>query len=359
MLKLFSRKKKSQIDERAPQLTAYERMALEVPGVPPADLPYAVYDAMEKDSMVQTCLTLKKLAVLAAGYRIEPGDDTPEAKERAAFVEKCFIDMDESPNSVLYAAMDAFSKGWSVQELVYEPTAEGVKLRAIRSKNPALFGLETDAFGNATSLRLQLPGEDPQELARSKFVIYRHRPSYARIKGRSDFDAAYPHWVAKQSLLAAWKFHLERFAMPTVLGKFARGLPASEQSTILEALKRLQDNVAIVHPNEIEITTLGGNRDASTGFQEAIEFHNREIARAIVGQTLTTDEGRRVGSLALGKVHLQVLMLQMNAIRRELADLVMTEQVIRPLIEMNFGPGPMPRFVFDETPVDAFTTGRI
>jgi phage gp29-like protein len=66
-----------------------------------------------------------------------------------------------------------------------------------------------------------------------------------------------------------------------------------------------------------------------------------------------------VGSLALGKVHLQVLLLQISALRRELADTVMTEQIIRPLIELNFGPGPIPRFEFEETRLEAFATGRL
>ncbi len=92
---------------------------------------------------------------------------------------------------------------------------------------------------------------------------------------------------------------------------------------------------------------------------DALEFHNREMARSILGQTLTTDEGRRVGSLALGKVHLQVLLLQITAIRREIADSLMTEQIIRPLIEMNFGPGPIPRFEFENTQLEAFATGQI
>ena len=90
---------------------------------------------------------------------------------------------------------------------------------------------------------------------------------------------------------------------------------------------------------------------------EAIDFHNREIARAILGQTLTTDEGRRVGSLAMGKVHLQVLLLQLEAIRRELADVVMNEQIIRPLIELNFGTQELPTFSFTSTPLPAFQSG--
>ncbi|MER3496825.1 MAG: hypothetical protein C4320_08735, partial [Armatimonadota bacterium] len=103
--------------------------------------------------------------------------------------------------------------------------------------------------------------------------------------------------------------------------------------------------------------------EASKGFQEAIEFHDRAIARAILGQTLTTDEGRRVGSLAMGKVHLQVLLMQLAAIRRDLADAVMGEGVLRPLIELNFGPtgaaNPLPIFRFEEARNEAFVTGVV
>lgn len=66
-----------------------------------------------------------------------------------------------------------------------------------------------------------------------------------------------------------------------------------------------------------------------------------------------------MGSLALGKVHLQVLLLQVAAVRAELADRVMTEQVIRPLVELNFGPGQIPRFEFEPTPLEAFVRGSV
>jgi phage gp29-like protein len=222
-----------------------------------------------------------------------------------------------------------------------------------------MFGLDVDAFGRVQGLNLRVPGEVERGLPKAKFVIYANRRSYAHPKGRSDLDAAYSHWQAKQNLLTAWRVHLERFAMPTVLGKYTRGLPAEEQSAILRALQDLANNTAIVYPSEIEIGTLGGDKVPSTGFQEAIDFHNREIARSILGQTLTTDEGRRVGSLALGKVHLQVLLLQVHALRTELADIVMTEQVIRPLVETNFGPGLLPRFEFEKPELDVFSTGKL
>lgn len=356
-MRLFKRKTKPA--ETAPQLTRWQRSALAQPGTPSGPLAYAVYDEMQRDAMVQTALTIKRLAVLAADWTLEPSSPTPAAKAQADFVTEAFSRMEGSPNDVLNAAMDAFAKGWSVQELVYRPERGRVWLHTVRPKDPALFGLETDAFGAVTGLVLRVPGEVETRLPRAKFVVYAHRRGYSAPKGRSDLDAAHRHWSAKQSLVSAWRLHLEKFAMPTVLGKFERGLPAEEQSAVLRALQDIQNNTAVVFPSEIEIGLLGGAREAPGGFLDAIEHHNREIARAVLGQTLTTDEGRRVGSLALGRVHLQVLMLQVEALRRELADTVMTEQVVRPLVEANFGTVPPPRFRFKAARLDAFAEGRM
>lgn len=378
MFKLFNMRRRVAQQELARQLSIYERRSQENPAVPPGPLPYSVYDQMQRDSMVQTVMSVKRQGVLAAKHRVVPASDSGEAKRNAAFVEACFAQMEGSPVTILDQAMDAFAKGWSVQESVYELRGGQLWLHAVRAKNPADFGLVMDAFGRVIGLRLDdrmvdaakssaggplttgpSPATGRGELPRDKFVIYANRGGYGRPKGRSDLDAAYPHWQAKIRLLDAWKMHLEKFASPTVLGKFNRGLPIEEAQGLLNTLETLAKRSAIVYPNEMDISTLAVNRDGTSGFIEAIDFHNREIARSVLGQTLTTDEGRRVGSLALGKVHLQVLMLQLQALRKELADTVMTEQLIRPLVELNFGPGEIPRFEFEEVALEAFVSGSL
>lgn len=358
MFSLF-KKKPPRPQETAAQLARWERQALSTPGRPVGRLGYEIYDEMQADSMVQTALTLKRLAVLASDWEVRPADTTAGARQRAKFVAQAFQRMEGSVGGILESAMDAFAKGWSVQEVVHRLEDGRLWLHAVRPKDPKLFGIVTDEFGRTTGLRLRVPDQPERLLPREKFIVHIHRRTYGRPEGRSDLDAAYRHWQAKQSLLGAWKLHLEKYAMPTVLGKYQRGLPPEEQTAILRALQEIQNNAAVVFPGEIDVSLLGGAAEPTSGFLEAIDYHNREIARSIVGQTLTTDEGRRVGSLALGKVHLQVMMLQIAAIRRELADSVMTEQVVRPLVEANFGPGQVPVFAFKEVKVSAFETGQV
>ena len=338
--------------EAAAQTTLWQRRAAAAPGAP-GPIPYATYDEMERDAMVQTALTVKRLGVLSAKWSIEPCGDA--ARDRLA--KDLLARMEGDPVSVLQGAMDAFAKGWSVQEMVLQAEGGRVWLRAVRPKDPADFGVELDPYGAVTGLTLNVPGEHGRRLPLGKFLVYRNRAGYGRPKGLSDLDAAYPHWQAKRRLLESWRSHLSRFASPTLLGRYGPSVPAAQQEALLGALNRLPEHAALTVPTDIEVGTLGGSPDASTGFMDAIAFHNREISRSILGQTLTTDEGARVGSLALGRVHLQVMLLQLQALRRELAEGVMTEGLLRPLVELNLGPGPTPRFAFEESPVPAFTNG--
>lgn len=357
-LSRFTKKKVKRAEEHAPQLSALQMRALEVPGVPSGGLGYHIYDQMQLDSMIQTCLNLKKLGVLAAPWSIQH-DGSAEGKRRSEFVQQQFDLMDGSPHSILYQAMDAFAKGWSVQEILWRPVGVQIHLQAVKSKDPSMFGLSLDAYGNLNQLTVQVPGMDRRAVHPAKFVMFAHRASYNMPKGKSDLDPVYLHWKNKQQMMAAWKLHLERYASPTILGKFKRGVTASEQADVLGALRNLHQNTAIVFPEEIQIEPLAGSKESNAAFGDAIDFHNREISRSILGQTLTTDEGRRVGSLALGKVHLQVLLLQLQSLRTQLADLVMTEQIIKPLVQMNFGAGPIPKFVFDDLAVQSFVNGNI
>jgi phage gp29-like protein len=85
----------------------------------------------------------------------------------------------------------------------------------------------------------------------------------------------------------------------------------------------------------VQVSALEFKQSSAESFAQAVAHHNAEIAKSILGETLTTDEGQRVGSLALGQVHLKVLQTQLRALRAE-------------LVRLNFGDAPVPRFVWEE-----------
>jgi phage gp29-like protein len=123
----------------------------------------------------------------------------------------------------------------------------------------------------------------------------------------------------------------------------------------IEALKNILRGMTssgvAVYPKTVEvITEWAGGAKASGGqgggsHQSLFELCGREMSKAVLGQTLTTEQGS-VGSQALGNVH--------NAIRKDilvsdakhLAE-VLTHFLIEPMIRLNFGPSAaVPRLRF-------------
>ena len=125
-MKLFTRNKK-QSKEAARQLTVWQRQAFAYPAPAPGALPYATYEGMERDSMVQTVLTVKRLGVVAAKYSV-----TGSNPQRVRFVEEAFERMEGSPLTVV---------GQATGGLMTTPTAAQVE--AARTSRMTIAGAHT------------------------------------------------------------------------------------------------------------------------------------------------------------------------------------------------------------------------
>ncbi len=314
---------------------------------------YEIYDRMLTDAHVKACFNLKRWGVLSVPWRLEPADDTPEAQRAYEFTLYNLQTMQGGVFSLLWRALDALAKGVAILEKLYAyraapPYAGTWTLRGFKAKNPALFRFEVDAYRNVKSLILDAPDGERLRLPREKFVLYVFNPRYESPAGESDLRAAYRAWRSKERVLQLWDLFLAKYASPTLIGVYRRGLPPAQQEELLRALDKVQQETAIIVPEEVKVDALEFKQGGAESFAQAVAHHNAEIAKSILGETLTTDEGQRVGSLALGQVHLKVLQTQLRALRADLAERVMQDQVIRPLVQLNFGDAPAPRFVWEE-----------
>ncbi|MCW5947842.1 MAG: DUF935 family protein [Fimbriimonadales bacterium] len=357
-MKLFSKLRPKKPNDAARAIARTVKASLHYPGAANAmfgqRISLETYEKMLCDPLIKSAITVKKLGALAVPWEVVP-NDSPKTR----FILKTFAEMQGSVEGILFDAMDALAKGYAVLEKVFVENNGILRLHSVKPKDPALFGFEVDEFLNIESLTLHVPGEQQKSLPADKFVIYAHNQRYGRPAGESDLRSAHRHWKIKSELIRQWSGHLEKFASPTVTGKYKRGLPEEAQGALLDALDKIQRQSALIYPDDVEVALLEGGREARNAYLDAIDYHNREIARAILGQTLTTDDSRRVGSLALGKVHLQVLVMQLAGLRKDLAEKVMNEQIIRPMIELNFGDGEYPLFRFIEPELDVFRTGKV
>lgn len=309
---------------------------------------YSIYDQMQRDAQVQACLTIKKFAVLSRGWEVHPASDDPYDRRVADFVRWTLEDMRGCVLDVLYNALDAIAKGFSVMEINYqmidsEPYHGMIGLASIKSKDPSTFTFDTDEFLNVRALRRTYDAAG-KGLPPEKFAVYSYLPRYESPYGTSDLRAAYKHFWSKDILTRFLNVYLEKYGSPTAKGCYKRGTPKTAQDDLLRILDKIQQQTAIVIPEDVQVELLEAQRGGEAGYLDAIEFHDRQIAKAILAETLITDEGARSGSYAMAKVHLDVLKMCLKKLKRDLEESVMLEQVIRPLVDYNFKVTSYPTF---------------
>lgn len=315
-----------------------------------------IYDEMRRDDEVKSALTLKKHAILAPGWTIEPATDSTEDQRIALFVEGVFDRMHGTIDKMLFKVMSAFDYGYSISEILYTPIEDGefagmVGLKAIKLKKPHFYEFAVDQYSNLLPDGLvQTILGGPKSLPTNKFLIYSHNDEWSNWYGTSDLLAAYRAWWSKNNIIKFWSMYLERFGMPLVWGQYNSSDPAAKTrfDTVLE---RIQSKTSITSKKgEFEIELLEATRKGASDYEKSLNFHNRSIARSLlIPDKLTTGgESGAGGSLAQAEVHFDVFLWVIAAERKNLEGTVMEEQLIRRLIGFNFQDvKAMPKFRFN------------
>jgi len=260
----------------------------------------------------------------------------------------------------LKSLLDSISKGYSVIELVWEYDSDGrlyvsdwrpypqeyfvfdqnYKLRLIESffKSDTTTLYHTSAHLNSAK---SFPAPD------HKFVTHFFGRDARNPYGRGLCQRAYWYYWFKKNTLRSWSLFNEKYGAPLAVAKVDSSVSDQDKQAILDVLESIQTDAGIVLPESIQLDYLEANRsgDGET-FQRLADWCNDEMARIILGGTLTSGEGRRSGSLALGEVHESVRQdyLESDAVQLEA---VLNETLLKWIVELNFPIISAPKIKFD------------
>lgn len=309
---------------------------------------------MERDPVISAALSLKRWLPLSEGWRVYPADGSAEAAANAAFVRWCFAQMGGTVESLIGDVLDAVAVGFSVVEKVYRVAERGpyhgmlVPDRFV-AKDPATVGFKVDKYGGLEAILFTVPGlMNAEPLPPEKFVHYAYEAKYRSPYGCGDLVKAYRSWWSKDNALKWWALYVEKYGVTPRVAKYEDGAGTEFQQELLEQLRISASNTEFVLPKSVELELVQPDGDGGA-FERFVQYHDSELAKAILGNTLLVDEGQRVGSLALGQVHLSVVEAQVRKLKREIEDRVMGEQVIRQMVDLNFADvSSYPRFVLPE-----------
>ena len=277
----------------------------------------------ERDGHYRGVLQQRRLRAAGAPVDVVPASDAAADVRLAEEVRERVM---EGPgwHDMLLDLLDGIGKGVSCQEIVWSRHGNRWAPAAYHRIDPRWLVFsradgETPLLLRGTSERSPaagrggMPGEsrggwdaqaDP--LAAGKFVYHRHR-SKSGLPGRGGLAyLAATMWLLKSTAIRDWWAYAEVFGIPVRVGKYGPNATDDDIQTLVTAISSLASDAGAVIPDTMQIEFIqaargGGQSDAL--FPAQARWCDEQVSKAVVGQTMTTDDG---ASLSQAQVHADV-----------------------------------------------------
>lgn len=284
-----------------------------------------LYERLMRDDQVYSTFRQRRDAVVAREGRVEPGGGAPLDVEAADFIKRqiarCSFDR------VTYKMLTGIMYGRGIAECMFAIEDGRVVMPAIKVRRAGRF-----RFTNGGELRMLVKGQ-PRELPERKFWTFTcgtdHDDDPNGI-GLGSF-LYWPVWF-KRNAYKFWVTFLEIFSQPTPIGTHPSTWQKHQQEAFLAQLDSIRVGGKLALPTGVKVDFVTAARDSGGDYSTFVALLNASIAKVVLTQTMTTDDG---SSLAQAKVHLSVA----NVAAKSDSDLLtesFTDGPVRWLTEWNF-----------------------
>lgn len=299
---------------------------------------YDVYDEMRDDDQIKAAISIKKDMVVNTGWKIScDEEEVSEFVTRALNAINSYSGTDGTFDDVLRDMLSAYEYGFSISEPVYEFKNGLWYYKTIKTRPPHSFKFHLNPQGDVEKIT-QTTDKTEITIDPKRVLHYAYQMEFGNPYGKSDLKAAHDPWKAKKFVTKFFNIYLERFASPTVVGKYPRGYSTQEITKFFDSLKSLQNNTTAAIPEDAKVDFVLAARDSTDSYCMAIDKYNMQIARAILVPDLLGLSGGATGggAYALGKEHFKVFMGAIKKDRESLARKI-TQKLVAPLVAVNFG----------------------
>lgn len=310
----------------------------------------------EKDTHLFSQLQTRKLAVMGLDWEVQPFSDDARDEEVAQFVSGQLHGL-EGFNDILMDVLDAVGKGISVSEITWGVDSQGKNIvEDITWVHPKK--LLWDSLDDEMKICTR---KYPQgiQLPENKFIVHRYKAKSGHPSRAGILRVAGWMYLFKNYDLKDWVSFCEVFGMPTRLGKYDAAASEADKAALMAAIVSLGTDAAGIVSSATDIQFIDSNKTSSVDLYERLaRYCDEQTSKAVLGQTLTSDAGS--GSYAQSKTHNEVRKDLTAADARALEN-TLRRDLIRPLVEFNFGAGmPLPSIQFmTENPEDLKETSEI
>lgn len=301
-------------------------------------------DMEERDGEIYSSLSVRKTAVINLTWSVEPPEGASKDEKYLADQAKEWVgDIPEFEEDLMLESLDGILKGFKPIEMWWEPDQGTLQPRF--ASRPQRWLTQSQDLQ-----RLTFRDGTPygQELRPFNWLL--HQP-----RSRSGYPArtslarvlALPYLFSNYAVRDLAEL-LEIYGIPLRVGKYPSSANDIEKRKLLQAVVQIGHNAAGIIPQGMEIDFESAATGNEKPFMTMIEHMQAIKAKVIVGQTLTSGEGKH-GTQALGTVHNDVRIDILKSDAKRLAS-TYTEQLVKPMLLLNkpgVDPRRLPRFHID------------
>ncbi len=303
----------------------------------------------EKDPHLFSVLSKRRGSVTGLDYEIIPASQDKADLDIAEFIGEQINGLTNFEEGLKDIA-DAIGKGYSALELFWD-------VRDGRNVVRHLNRIEQQRFiwKSATEPRLLTKDNHYEgiELVPFKFLFHVHKTKSGHPARQGLMRICAWMYLFKNFDIKSWVKFAEVFGIPLRLGKYDSGATPQDKQSLIQAVRAIGQDAAGVISKGTEIEFIEAAKQGNSDFYKALaDFTNAEMSKAVLGQTMTTEQGEN-GARSLGEVH-QGAEDSINIDDCEQISKSIRRDLIRPLVGFNFGwDAKLPRFRFKyEKPED-------
>lgn len=297
----------------------------------------------EKDPHYAAVLGTRKRAVSGLPVAVVAASEDPRGEEIAEAVRQ----LAEAPEfgDMLDDLLDALGKGYSVVEPLWEYRDGKFWPKSYEHRDPRWF-----QFDRVTGKRLQLLDATGQGIELPPDRLIAHTP---RLKSGLPIRGGVARLVAVAFMCKAfgqknWMRYGELFGIPLRIGRYGPDAKPDDIAILRRAVAQLAADAAAVLPAgmKIEFEEIANAAGGAELFERLAEWLDKQISKAVLGQTMTTDDG---SSQSQANVHNEVRKDILKADAKQLSATI-NRDLVRVFVDLNFGPQKIyPRVVLQVT----------
>ncbi len=302
-----------------------------------------VYDAIEYDAHVMGELRSIRAGLLSWEWRLQPGGDQPLDIEAFELCQKLFEKRPApgmSWSDTIWNTARAVFHGFAVHEVIWKRSGQYIMPDRVIDRPQRRFQFDPDNKMRLITRSNMTPGDEIDEY---KFLLTRHMSRSDNPYGTAIFSSCFWPYTFKHSGYRYFAKFVERYGIPSPVGKYPLGTTEDMINEMLDKLAGLvEDNVAAI-PDNGSVDLLESKAGQHAIHKAFIDLCNRELSKALTSQTLAT-EIQGEGSKAAAQTHAERGAEGQEADREMVAN---TMQLLCDwIVEINFPEGHAPKWEF-------------